>query len=194
MHPAYLKARMDDLRACEGAAVVSPAAREDKSAILGALANLGLPENDYVRDPSRPRSALYLYRDECGRHDIGSAPWRLARHAPPGMFPEDVRRVGRELRHGLIRSLSGVAVACLGAVLTLVLVQLLVPEVPPESISPAAYLHAAPAIFGCVAVPCFVAALWHFVALLFPRGALAEDAKARAAACAAFARAQGPRE
>lgn len=186
MHPAYLGARLNEVRVREGSSA-SQVAREDKRAILGALADLGLPENAYVRDPSRPRSALYLYRDSDGRHEIGYAPWRLARHAPLGVLPDDVRRVGRELRRGLTRSLLGAGVACLGAFLALLFSRAFVPSVPPEHLSPAAYVHAAPVIFGCVAVLCFAAAFWYFAALLFPRDALAEDAQSRAA----FVRAVG---
>lgn len=180
MHPAYLKARLFDARAREGSGG-SPAAREERSAILGALVNLGLPENAYVRDPSRPRSALYLYRAEDGLHELGSVPWRLARHAPPGMALEDVRRVGRELTRGLLLSASGVVLAGLAAALAHILARAFVPAPPPESVTPAAYLHAAPAIFGCVAALCALAALWHLAAFLCPRGALADDAESRAA-------------
>ena len=180
MHPAYLKARMDDLRAREAVAGF-PTAREDRIAILGALADLGMPENAYVRDPSRPRQALYLYRDEHGRPELGYAPWRLARHAPPGMAPADVRRVGRDLRRGITWSASGVVLACLAALIAFLVARSLVPPAAPDSVSPAAYLHAAPVILGCVALLCAVAAVCHLFAFLSPRAVLAEDEQTRQA-------------
>ncbi len=180
MHPAYLNARLDDIRACDGLGA-STAVRDDRSAILGALADLGLPENDYVKDPSRPRSALYLYRDDDGRHELAVVPWRLARNAPPGMLPEDVRRVGRELRCGLLRSVLGLAAACLGALFALLLARTFGPPVAPESVCLAAYLHAAPAILTCVAALCAFAVLWHLVTFLLPSRALAEDEESRSA-------------
>lgn len=183
MRPGYLKARMEDVHAREGSGV-SPAAGEERSALLGALVGLGLPENAYVRDPSRPRNALYLYRDQEGCHELADAPWRLARHAPPGMLPEDVRRVGRELRRGLIGSLLGAVLALLGALSF----AFLAPSAPRDALSLAAYLQAAPAILGAVCVLCALAALWHGVALLFPREALTSDARSRAAFASATVR------
>ena len=179
MHPAYLKARMDDVRACDERAAPATA-REDRSAILGALADLGLPENSYVRDPSNPRSALYLYSTPDGRHEIACAPWRLARCAPSGMAPEDVRRVGRELLRGLLWILSGFT-ACLVLLVGSLAARTLVPPPPPESLTPAAYLQAAPAILGCVAALLVFAAVGYLIAFLFPRRALVEEAGSQSA-------------
>ena len=179
MHPAYLKARMDDVRAC-GERGASTSAREDRSAILGALADLGLPENSYVRDPSSPRRALYLHRTADDRHELASAPWRLARCAPSGMAPEDVRRVGRELVRGLLYILSGFT-ACLALLFGSLAARTLVPSPPPESLTPAAYFQAAPAILGCVAALFAFAAVGHLIAFLFPRRALVEEAESQTA-------------
>lgn len=181
MEPGYLRERMEDVRVYEAPGAF-PTAREDRTALLGALAGLGLPENAFVRDPSQPRLALYLYRDELGHHKLDYAPWRLARHAPPGMLPQDVVRVGRELRGGLIGSVLGVALALLGALLAF----LLATATPQENLSPAAYLQAAPVILVCVAVLCALAAVWHAAALLLPRAAMTADAESRAAFRRAF--------
>ncbi|MGI8859461.1 MAG: metal-dependent hydrolase [Rubrobacteraceae bacterium] len=185
LEPGYLRSRMEDVRAYE-APGASPTAREDRTALLGALAGLGLPENAFVRDPSQPRLALYLYRDGLGHHKLDYAPWRLARHAPPGMLSRDVRRVGRELRRGLIGSLSGVAVALFGAFFASLLARALAPGSPAHGLSPVAYLQAAPVIIGCVAVLCGVVAMWHAAALLLPRAAMTADAESRAAFRRAF--------
>jgi len=171
---------MEDVRAYE-APGASPTAREDRTALLGALAGLGLPENAFVRDPSQPRLALYLYRDGLGHHKLDYAPWQLARLAPPGMLPRDVRRIGRELRRGLIASLYGSVVALLGALFASLIVRVFAPGSPSDGLSPVAYLQAAPVILGCVAFLCAVAAVWHAAALLFPCAVITDDAESRAA-------------
>ena len=78
MNADCLAAKLEDVHAL--ARDDSPAAEEERAALIGVMAGLGLPEGHYLRDPSRPRSALYLYRGAGRRYDIGRAPWRMARH------------------------------------------------------------------------------------------------------------------
>ena len=175
MNPDYLAAKMEAVRALgrDG----SPAAKEERAALIGAMAGLGLPVGHYVRDPSRPRGALYLYRGAGRRYDIGHAPWRLARQAPPGMGPADVSRVDRELRSGLLRSASALVLLLVAALCC----DVLAPSAPQPGLSPAAYLQAAPAILCCLAVLCALGTAWHLLAFLFPHAALVSDFESRKA-------------
>ena len=175
MNADYLAAKPEGVHAL--ARDGSPAAEEERAALIGAMAGLGLPEGHYLRDPSRPRSALYLYRGAGRRYDIGRAPWRMARQAPPGMRPADVSRVGRELRSGLLRSASALAAVLVAALCC----DVLAPSATQPGLSPAAYLQATPAILGCVAVLCALGTVWHLLAFLFPRAALLSDFEGREA-------------
>ena len=87
------------------------------------------------------------------------------------MRPADVSRVDRELRSGLLRSASALVLLLVAALCC----DVLAPSAPQPGLSPAAYLQAAPAILGCVAVLCALGTVWHLLAFLFPRAALLSD-------------------
>ena len=173
MNADYLAAKLEDVHplARDG----SPAAEEERAALIGAMAGLGLPEGHYLRDPSRPRSALY--RGAGRRYDIGHAPWRMARQAPPGMRSADVSRVGRELRSGLLRSASALAAVLVAALCCDVLAPR--PRSPASPLPPTSRPRRRRSSGAWPS--CALGTVWHLLAFLFPCAALLSDFEGREA-------------